>query len=523
LTEKVKVTARVWRYPSPMIEEKEDGSRLWPLRGDLYLSSDAYPLYELEFGVAALVPAVGEVVHPPEALPPAGAGGFPFVVERLGVAERGLGGGLLGAGVPHPLFDLPPPKLPYYGFLKLTKVSRRPARQSSVERLADRLLSRLAYVRADYGATVTAGEIVNESEYAEQLSLVADARRLADQLAVPDEVRAAVDQVRDLVNLKKPDAEVDAAIDAVTEELVRLLWLSIAPPDPGAAADIFGKFVELCAPCHGVDGAAGTERARELDPPPASLADADFLARASPYRAFTSITWGVAGTAMADYSAALSARERWTMAFHVFSFYHRARAAGGAAALAAAEVAPPALEDLALMTDERLRAWLVARVEPAAVESTLAYLRTDGVAVAAQSPLHAIRSDVRAATAGYTDDRGRAREHVHAAQAGASAIAADLRARDPDTAAAVQRRMADLVRAIDTGAVDGDVRTGAFQLLATLRDAEQSLARPARAAPTGRSWWWLALVATATLALAALGKRMLDAKRSGRGANVQTR
>lgn len=73
-----------------------------------------------------------------------------------------------------------------------------------------------------------------------------------------------------------------------------------------------------CASCHGVDGAAKTELAKTLTPPPANFLDAERMSTLTPYKAFNTSTFGIKGTAMAGFEA-LAEEVRWAQAFHLFT------------------------------------------------------------------------------------------------------------------------------------------------------------------------------------------------------------
>ncbi|NUM44526.1 MAG: hypothetical protein HUU38_07440, partial [Anaerolineales bacterium] len=125
-----------------------------------------------------------------------------------------------------------------------------------------------------------------------------------------------------------------------------------SPPDPVVGAALYWR---LCSSCHRVDGSADTEEARKLTPRPRPFQDPEVLAALSPVRAFNVMTFGLAGTGMASFKA-LPVRDRWNLAFHVYSFHHGPRTP----AEKPAGLIEPGLAALSTRTDAELRAQLEA-------------------------------------------------------------------------------------------------------------------------------------------------------------------
>jgi mono/diheme cytochrome c family protein len=133
---------------------------------------------------------------------------------------------------------------------------------------------------------------------------------------------------------------------------------------------------QLCHTCHGVDGSANTEAAQKLIPRPASFLDPQRVAGVSPQRAFSAITYGVAGTGMTQFSH-LSDGERWSLAFYVLSLRHdEARAQRGKAAAGLLSSMPDhSAVALARMTEDDLVARISALADPETRIDVLAYFR----------------------------------------------------------------------------------------------------------------------------------------------------
>jgi hypothetical protein len=212
--ESVPVQVRVKRYQIPgPISVEADGSRLWSFRGDLYLQAQGHPLVEIELG--------GDIRFPvPESQPifPTGISPPPLEQDRASVVEmmetlrqRGIGGGLI-YGRRAPVFGSAPFKLPGVGFIRLSSIKVSPTRKDQRERDADRLISRLLYVSADYPLAVRDGIVIDEAEYWEQVSLLQESSLLAENLALAQAIRLQLSSVRQLVDWKSPPSEVSGAI-----------------------------------------------------------------------------------------------------------------------------------------------------------------------------------------------------------------------------------------------------------------------------------------------------------------------
>jgi high-affinity iron transporter len=75
-------------------------------------------------------------------------------------------------------------------------------------------------------------------------------------------------------------------------------------------------FERQCAACHGVNGFGDGPAASGLDPAPSNFHDKGRMVQRSLHGLYSTITLGVAGTAMAGYPQ-LSEDERWALAFHI--------------------------------------------------------------------------------------------------------------------------------------------------------------------------------------------------------------
>jgi high-affinity iron transporter len=229
----------------------------------------------------------------------------------------------------------------------------------SAELEAHRLVHILGYTAGDYAGAVEGGKIKSESEYEEQLALLADANKIAAKLESAGEAKGAditkgVAEVAALVRDKRPEADVEAAVSAVRARVSTAFKLSDAPSSPPDLARGKAIFAESCATCHGATGKADTARAASLNPHPANFFDEKVSDPLSPGRVEGTVRFGINGTAMAPMG--LSDADRWAVAFYVMGLRYEG-----------AELAePPAytVAELAVRSDAELASELAASGVP---------------------------------------------------------------------------------------------------------------------------------------------------------------
>jgi high-affinity iron transporter len=249
---------------------------------------------------------------------------------------------------------------------------------------AEQIVHLLEYVASDYGGAVSGGVVVNATELAEQVEVLAEASRLTKRLRPADgtqfDAQAEVARVARVVQAHAPAPEVSAAVKAVTSELTARYELILAPVTPPNSAHGRALFEQHCATCHGHEGRGDTPRALQYNPRPANFHDLAIAGPLSPRRVFSTARFGVPNTAMAPFDF-LSDAERWDIAFYVSELDH----------------APPrgtteatrmfALSDLASESDDELRDDLrAAGLDAGAVEESLSELRL-------HAPYRALRED----------------------------------------------------------------------------------------------------------------------------------
>lgn len=388
----------------------------------------------------------------------------------------------------------------------------------------------LDYIAGDYrGAVDDRGQVLEPGEYEEQLSLAADAARLAvaGGVAEDDPLRRALAELEDALRRKLPPAEITELCKIGRARLVSDHHVVLSPAAPPSLRDGERLYRETgCRTCHGDDGSADTEAARQLDPHPANFLDPERVAAVSPHRAFFAITFGVEGTGMTGYPQ-LSDSERWSLAFYVLSLRHargvdrdpaQDRAQAQALLAGLAEPPPSDARRLAGLTEEELLARLGALPDAAARDRVLAYLR--GVAPfaehAAAAPeasdqparLAVARERLRAGLAAYRagDVAGARQAFVSAYLDGFEPYEAAIGARDAELVREVEAEMLALRQGLGAGVTADDLgaRVGSLVLLldrAEQGDGEGSTAFAAAFTIALREGFEIALLVGALLAL----------------------
>lgn len=188
---------------------------------------------------------------------------------------------------------------------------------------AARALHLLGYIGADYPSTVTAGEVVDAGEYAEQLEFLG----VLQELIVALPARAGRDQLEDglrqlhaAVQQRQPGDTVAQQARGLAAELAEVYQVPQTPstvPDPARGAPLYASH---CAVCHGAAGAGDGPGAAGLEPPPTNLQDVARLDRMSLYDLFNTLGLGVQGTAMPAFASQLDEQQRWDLASFIAGF-----------------------------------------------------------------------------------------------------------------------------------------------------------------------------------------------------------
>ena len=185
------------------------------------------------------------------------------------------------------------------------------------EKLAIHLLS---YLAQDYGAAVTNGKIVSESEYTEQKDFVGEVEQIGAREKFSQKLREEIGELKILIETKANEDEVALKANNIKWQIIAQFKVVTSPsslPDINLGKKIYQS---NCFQCHGNLGHGDGELGKDLDPPPTNFLDIKRMSSISPFQAYSTISLGVPGTGMQGY-AAFSEHERWSLAYYVHSFH----------------------------------------------------------------------------------------------------------------------------------------------------------------------------------------------------------
>ena len=188
---------------------------------------------------------------------------------------------------------------------------------------APQALHLLDYIGADYPPTVAAGEVVDESEYREQLEFLGVLQGLVAELPQrPErgELVKGVDELLAAVTARQEGTTVARQARQLGAKLAVAYEVSQAPaitPDPARGAPLYAQH---CSVCHGTAGAGDGPASTGMTPPPANLRDAVRLDRLSLYAIYNTLGLGVEGTDMPSFADQLDDRQRWDLATYIAGF-----------------------------------------------------------------------------------------------------------------------------------------------------------------------------------------------------------
>lgn len=212
-----------------------------------------------------------------------------------------------------------------------------------------RALHLLGYLGADYPATVANGQVVDSSEYAEQVEFQGVLRDLVatfPERAGKAELMRGVEELGKAIEERRDGAEVTSQARRLANALVQTYQVSLTPrlsPEPARGAPLYAQH---CAGCHGQTGAGDGPAGVNLDPPPSNMRDKARMDLLSLYGLFNTISLGIEGTGMQGYAAQLDERQRWDLASYVASLSAEPTATGPSFAL----------EQLAKLTPQQVAA-----------------------------------------------------------------------------------------------------------------------------------------------------------------------
>jgi high-affinity iron transporter len=181
------------------------------------------------------------------------------------------------------------------------------------------ILHMLDYVAVDYPEAVKDGVVADQAEFKEQVDFVTQAIVMLGELPAHPERAALVERARQLLRLveaKRPADDVARLAGEIRAGVIKAYRVPVAPTRPPDLAAAAALYEARCTTCHGAEGRGDGPAAQGLEPAPTDFHDRERLDRRSAYALYSTITLGVAGTAMAAF-ADLPDEQRWGLALYV--------------------------------------------------------------------------------------------------------------------------------------------------------------------------------------------------------------
>lgn len=215
------------------------------------------------------------------------------------------------------------------------------ATASGTDESAQRVVHLLDYLAVDYPNTVRDGAIVHDLEYAEQIEFAGQVRERLAALGITgaDAIAGSAGELEQAIRARDPGSQVSARARTLAADVRSRFGVRALPrvaPDPARGQALYAQ---NCAACHGLGGGGDGTAAAGLDPPPSNLRDPARMRALSPFALFSTISFGIPGTAMAPFAGPLDEAARWDLAFFAASLHATPAERERGADLAAAEPA----------------------------------------------------------------------------------------------------------------------------------------------------------------------------------------
>ena len=338
----------------------------------------------------------------------------------------------------------------------------------------------LDYVGTDYsGAVGGGGKIVNQTEYEEQAEFAGKIAEQIDALPHQPAKPALIAQSKALLELIRAKAEaplVAAAASKLRWEIITAYNVSVAPtraPDLTRGAALFAQY---CAACHGSNGQGDGPLAAKLDLRPANFHDRERQDQRSPYSFYSTITLGVAGTAMTGFPQ-LSEDDRWALAYYISRFANSDAERTAGQKLWESGKATAWVSGLQTLSTLSFAEARKAHGEDAV--STLAFLRANPGRLLEQKepPLETALRGMRESAHAYGsgDRSGALALAVNAYLEGFELVEASLSARVPQLKSRVEQEMLAYRNLIKSGAAALDVAAKADAIIEMIQEARDVL------------------------------------------------
>jgi len=222
---------------------------------------------------------------------------------------------------------------------------------------AARAYSMLSYIKGDYASAVgTSGEVLLQQELDEQRLF---AKEAADDLraAGAADLAAQVDHLTARVAGRAPPREVVPLAYELAARVAQRFQLAMLPRRRPELERGRALYQQACAACHGTEGSPQVATL-ELSTRPTAFSSKQEVARLSPQRIFAAVSFGVPGTAMPSFAGALDENAIWDLAYAALLFARAPAEIHRGEEIARTLPRRPNWLQLAVRTDEQLRATL---------------------------------------------------------------------------------------------------------------------------------------------------------------------
>lgn len=344
------------------------------------------------------------------------------------------------------------------------------------------LVHLLDYLAKDYGGAVSAGKILSQTEYQEQVEFSQSALKtneiLAETRGTP-EIGQKLKKLNHLIQNKADADQVSKLAREIQTQVMSVARLELAPlqwPSIKRGALLFSQ---NCVSCHGVNGAGDGPAGIALDPKPANFLDSH-MREVSPFQAFNTIRLGVPGTGMIPFHA-LSDREVWDLAFYVVSLRHKSPQGNVAEAFFDQE----RLKEVATSSDEKLET-LVREKDPEQQAALIGSLRThSNDDDSGGSSLLVAEGELDSAVAEYEkgDVESAKTKALKAYLEGIEPIEPKLKATEPEAVTRLEEKMAAV-----RGAIEGKLSLALLQSRVAIAKSEIETAKTLLSAKEMSPW-----------------------------------
>ncbi|MBL4603796.1 MAG: cytochrome c/FTR1 family iron permease, partial [Emcibacteraceae bacterium] len=183
----------------------------------------------------------------------------------------------------------------------------------------DRIVQLIEYVGVDYSEAISNGEVVNENEYAEMVefaNIIEDRVTKLPSSSAVTSLQIQSRRLQALIGEKAPVDKITIIVNSMRDTIFNNFNLIVSPVQTPDLLNGRMLYEDNCVACHGLTGRGNGPLAEELDPKPTDFTDKSRFAQRSLYGLFNTVTQGVEGTSMAEFSD-LPVQHRWDLVTYI--------------------------------------------------------------------------------------------------------------------------------------------------------------------------------------------------------------